>query len=298
MAVYVPSYSELNGTPSGLGTIGINYVEAGNRSQPTILLLHGFPSDNSQYRDLIPMLSNDYHVLAPDYPGFGLTTYPDDFEFIFDNLARAVRAWLDALQIESYAMYIFDYGAPVGLRLAIENPHQVKAIISQNGNVYDAGFGHPFWDPIEALWNSSNSKKDRDTVRDSVPTLDTTNFQYLAGVPDKDKHLINMGQPYKDYLSNIAGKKNQEHQLDLFYDYRVNKAMYPQFQEYFRKSRVPLLAIWGKGDPAFVPPGAEAFKKDLPDAVVMFVDAGHFALETKRWEIAEEMKKFLGRVGF
>lgn len=297
MAPYVPTYHQLDVKPDGSSTIGINYVEAGDTNLPTVLLLHGFPSDISQFRDLIPMLSNDYHVLAPDLPGFGLTTYPEDFVFTFDNLARAIRAWLTALKINSYAMYIFDYGAPVGLRLALEKPDEVKSIIAQNGNAYDAGFGHPFWDPIEVLWASENGQAARDQLRSTVLTLEITNYQYTAGVPDDDKSLINMDQPRTDYLANIAGKKNQENQLDLFYDYRTNKAMYPKFHEYFRKSQVPLLAVWGKGDPAFIPPGAEAYKKDLPNAEVHFVDSGHFALETKRWEIAAVMLNFWKKIG-
>ena len=298
MAAYVPTYHDLNVTAKDIGTVGIHYVEAGDATLPTLLLLHGFPSDSSQFRDLIPLLATFYHVLAPDFPGFGLTTYAEDFVFTFDNIALATSAWLTALQITSFAVYIFDYGAPVGLRLALERPEQLKAIISQNGNAYEEGFGHPFWDPIEALWNSNNSQAARDNLRDNALTLELTNWQYTNGVPHEDQKLVNPFQPRTDYLLNLVGKKNQENQLDLFYDYRTYKALYPKVHAYFRERQIPLLAIWGKNDPIFVPPGAEAFKKDLPRAEVRFVDAGHFALETRRGEIAQAMLGFLKQVKF
>ena len=295
---YAPTYHNISVAPSGLGNFTINYVEAGSSQLPTVVLLHGFPSSTTQFRDFIPLISNDYHVLAPDLPGFGLTTSPQDLSYTFDNLTAAISAWLVALNVTSYVVYVFDYGAPVGLRLALKNPDHVKAIITQNGNAYNEGFGHPFWDPIMALWNSSNSVKDRDFLRENFLTVDTTRYQYTAGVPERDIPLINPATWHSDYLMNLAGKENQEHQLDLFYDYRTNPEIYPNVHEYFRKSQVPLLAVWGKGDPAFIPPGAEAFKQDLPDAEVTFVDAGHFALETKRWEIAQTMLKFLKRIGY
>ena len=219
-------------------------------------------------------------------------------KYTFDNLAAAIGAWIVALNITSYAVYIFDYGAPVAHRLALQNPDQIKAIVTQNGNSYDAGFGHPFWDPIMALWKSNDSTQDREVLRGNVLTLATTTYQYTAGVPEKDIPLINPAQYNTDFLMNIAGKENQEHQLDLFYDYRTNVALYPKVHEYFRKSQVPLLAVWGKGDPAFIPPGAEAYKQDLPNAQVVLLDAGHFALETKRWEIARIMIEFLTRARF
>jgi pimeloyl-ACP methyl ester carboxylesterase len=295
---YIPQYHNVSVEANGLGTFHINYIEAGAPTLPTVLLLHGFPSSSTQYRDFIPLLSNTYHVLAPDLPGFGLTKSPPDMKYNFDNLAAAISAWLLALNITSYAVYIFDYGAPVGQRLALQNPESIKAIISQNGNSYDAGFGHPFWNPIMALWKSNDSAADREVLRENVLTLATTKYQYEAGVPEADYCLINPVQYNTDYLMNIAGKENQEHQLDLFYDYRTNVALYPKVHEYFRKSQVPLLAVWGKGDPAFIPPGAEAYKTDLPKAEVHLLDAGHFALETKRWEIARILLNFLSRNGF
>lgn len=279
-------------------TTNVHYLEAGSKEKPTVLLLHGFPSSSTQFRDLAPLLAQNYHVVAPDLPAYGLTTVPSDYVYTFDNLAATVLAFLTLLQIKTFSVYIFDYGAPVGLRLALKNPDSVKAIISQNGNAYNEGFGHPFWDPIMELWNTSNSAASRDWLKENYLTLAATKMQYTAGFPESDLHLVNPSQWTLDYLQNEAGAVNQDHQVDLFYDYRTNVPLYPTIQEYFRKTQVPLLAIWGKGDPIFVPPGAEAFKRDLPNAVVKFVDAGHFALETKRWEIAEEIHCFLKNVKF
>lgn len=194
-------------------------------------------------------------------------------------------------------MYIFDYGAPVGLRLALANPSSIKAIISQNGNAYVEGLGHPFWDPIEALW-AEPSPQNYETVRNGVLTLAATKYQYTSGVPSHDLPLVNPAAYTYDYLENVQTAGDQDRQLALFYDYRTNVAMYPAFQAYFRESQVPLLAVWGKNDPAFVPAGAEAFRRDLPGAEVRFVDAGHFALETKVEEIAEETLLFLRRIGY
>ncbi|KAL6718592.1 hypothetical protein ACLMJK_004684 [Lecanora helva] len=199
------------------------------------------------------------------------------------------------MDVTKYSMYIFDYGAPVGLRLAVQKPESITAIVSQNGNAYVEGFGHPFWDPIMALWSESNpnSTADREILRENVLTLAGTKMQYTTGVPTSDIPLIDPVAYNYDYHSNLVGTEKQNHQLDLFYDYRTNVALYPTFQKYFRESQVPLLAVWGKGDPAFIPPGAEAFKRDLPNAIVKFVDAGHFALETKVEEIAKEVLQFL-----
>lgn len=201
-----------------------------------------------------------------------------------------------ALQIDTYALYLFDYGAPVGLRLALANPSSVKAIVSQNGNAYVEGLGHPFWDPIEALW-ADPSTQNYDTVRNGVLTLGATASQYTTGVPSHDLPLINPATYNYDFLKNLQTPADQRRQLALFYDYRNNVAMYPAFQAYFRKTQVPLLAVWGENDPSFVPAGAEAFKRDLEKAEVKFVDAGHFALETKLEEIAGETLRFLEKVG-
>ncbi|QIW97521.1 hypothetical protein AMS68_003039 [Peltaster fructicola] len=280
-------------------SFNVHYLEAGAKSLPTLLLLHGFPASSNQFKTLAPLLAHKYHVVAPDYPGFGLTTYPDDFVFTFDNIAGVIAAFISALQISTYALYIFDYGAPVGLRIALQQPQAVKAIISQNGNAYDAGFGQDFWAPIFNLWNTSNSQAARDVIAQGVLSLSTTKAQYTTGVPASDLDQVDLIDPTLDYLLNLQGTANQEHQLDLFYDYRTNpRIYYPKFHEYFRKTQVPLLAIWGKGDPAFIPAGAEAFKQDLPKAVVKFVDTGHFALQTKLREIAHAILEFLPSVGF
>ena len=292
-----PSYPSTYNNITVAPNTTVSYISAGSPTLPTLLLLHGFPSSSNQFRNLIPLLSSTYHIIAPDLPGFGLTTYPSDYVFTFDNLALTIRAFLTALTISSYAVYIFDYGAPVGLRLALADPSSVKAIISQNGNAYVEGLGHPFWDPIEALW-ADPSPQNYETVRAGVLTLAATEYQYKAGFPTADLPLIDPAAYTYDYLLNVQTPADQDRQLALFYDYRTNVAAYPDFQAYFRKTQVPLLAIWGQGDPAFVPAGANAFKKDLPKAEVKFLDAGHFALETKVKEIAVETLKFLKGIGY
>ncbi|GAM91153.1 hypothetical protein ANO11243_092000 [Dothideomycetidae sp. 11243] len=287
---------EAHGGKSGKATV--HYVTAGSSSSPTLLLLHGFPSSSTQFRHIIPMLSDSYHVLAPDLPGFGLTEVPDDFEYTFDNLAAVIKAWIAELKLKNMAIYIFDYGAPTGLRIAKENPDNVKAIISQNGNAYKEGFGQDFWAGIFKLWETQDSSDARKVLEDNVLTLGTTKFQYTQGVPESDLSLLDPQAWHSDYNQNLVGAKNAKRQLDLFYDYRKNVDLYPGFQQYFRDSKVPILAVWGKGDPAFIPPGAEGFKKDSPNAQVHFVDAGHFALETKREEIVEKIREFLKGVKF
>lgn len=289
---YIPTHHNVTVNNS----VDVHYLEAGDKSLPTLLLLHGFPSSSTQYRDLAPLLAHKYHIVAPDLPGFGLTIAPSDFVYNFDNLAKVIEALLEALQISTYAIYVFDYGAPVGWRLALHNPSAITAIISQNGNAYNQGFDKAFWQPILNLWNTLDSAHAREWLRENYLTLGATKQQYTAGVPESDLPLINPSDWTLDFLQNEQGKENQNRQLDLFYDYKRNVGAYPALHEYFRKSQVPLLAIWGKHDPIFLPPGAEAFKQDLPNAVVKFVEAGHFALQTKRWEIAEEILEFLAKV--
>lgn len=274
----------------------VHYFTAGSPSNPPLVVLHGFPSSSTQYHDFAPLIAHRYHIIAPDLPGFGLTDVPSDFVYTFDNLTAVIHDFLVQLSIKRYAVYVFDYGAPIAWRLALQQPKAISAIVSQNGNAYDEGFGHPFWDPIMELWHTQNSAKSRELLRENILTPAVTKFQYTAGVPEADLALINPAQYTLDYLQNLSGPENQEHQLDLFYDYRKNADLYPKIQEYFRNSQVPLLAIWGKGDPAFVPAGAEAFKRDLPGAVVDFVDSGHFALETRKEEIARAVLEFLEKV--
>ena len=237
--LYTPTYHNLTVE----GSVNLHYFEAGSKDHPTLLLLHGFPSSSAQFRDLAPLLAHKYHLIAPDFPGYGQTTVPADFAYTFDNLANVTIALLSALQISSYAIYVFDYGAAVGWRLALNDPSAITAIISQNGNAYTEGFGQPFWQPIMETWSTDNSSPAREWLRENYLTLAATKMQYTAGFPDSDLALVNPSDWTLDYLQNEQGRENQEHQLDLFYDYRRNVDSYPAVHEYFRKSQVPLLAI-------------------------------------------------------
>lgn len=276
----------------------MHYIEAGSASKPTLVLLHGFPSSTTQFRHFIPLLSDRYHVLAPDLVGFGLTRAPSDWQYTFDNMTAVVAAWLEKLQVKEHVVYAFDYGMPVSIRLALSQPHIIKAIITQNGNGYDDGFGHPFWDPVMDFWNTGNSGAAREMLRPKLFSLESMKSKYVAGVPETDLAPIDPMAWHSDYTFNIAGKENEEHQLDYFYDYRTNPMLYPKFHHYLRESKVPLLAVWGKYDPAFIPPGAEAFKGDAHKAQVHLIEAGHFALETKAAEAAGLMRTWLARIGY
>ncbi|OAQ67840.1 alpha/beta hydrolase fold protein [Pochonia chlamydosporia 170] len=266
------------------------YRQAGptTPNTPTILLLHGFPSSSHQFRNLIPLLAaKGYRVIAPDLPGYGFTTVPPTYTHTFDNLGTTINAFTSALSLQKYAIYIFDYGAPTGLRLALENPDKVVAIISQNGNAYDEGFGAEFWAPIRKYW-ASGAKEDRESLR-GLLEMDATKWQYTFGSPNADKvqpEAYALDQALMDRVGN------KEIQLDLFYDYRNNVPLYPKFQEYFRTSKVPVLAIWGKNDAIFVAPGAEAFRKDVEKLEVKLLDAGHFAIETNEQEFADSIVSF------
>lgn len=242
---HIPTYYDTNVTftgPTSSGNATVHWVTAGAPNLPTILLLHGFPTSSYQHREFIPLLSDSYHMIAPDLPGFGLTTVDDDFNYSFDNLAAVITAWLQTLALTSFALYIFDYGAPVGLRIATAHPDWVKALISQNGNAYNEGFGQEFWAPVFNLCNSSNAEADRQVLRENLLTLAGTEYQYTAGFPESDLHLRNPSSWHFDYLQNIAGPKQTEIQVDLFYDYRTNVEAYPGFHQYFRDSEVPILA--------------------------------------------------------
>ncbi|KAI9892957.1 MAG: hypothetical protein M1814_000841 [Vezdaea aestivalis] len=290
---HIPSQSNIT-----VDNVNVFYRYAGQPTSPPLLLLHGFPSSSHQYRHLIPLLSDSYYVIAPDFPGFGFTDVPSklNYTYTFNSLTQTITAFLAALHISRYAVYIFDYGAPVAERLALANSSSVAAIISQNGNAYDAGFGHPFWDPIMAYWKS-DSIKDRQFLKDNVLTLEGFKGQYETGVPTSLLPRIQPESYTLDYAQlSVPGRIDA--QLDLLLDYRSNPPLYPAVHEYFRKSQVPLLAVWGKGDPAFIPPGAEAFKKDLPNAEIHFLDTGHFALETNSEDIAGYILAFLKRVGY
>src|SRR5713101_6342168 len=269
----------------------IFYREAGPKTAPTILLLHGFPTSSHMFRDLIPALADRYHVVAPDLPGFGFSDAPDRKRvlYTFENLARVIDRFTQTIGLERYAIYVFDYGAPVGLRLALAHPERITAIISQNGNAYEEGLSQG-WNPIQKYWKEP-TPGNRAALRDFL-TPDATKSQYLYGVQDQ---TLVAPESYSLDSALLARPGNDEIQLDLFLDYASNVALYPEFQEYFRKKRVPLLAVWGKNDPFFLPPGAEAFKRDNPSAEVQFYNTGHFALETHTQEIADAIRDFLGR---
>jgi pimeloyl-ACP methyl ester carboxylesterase len=272
--------------------VTIFYREAGAPDAPVLLLLHGFPTSSFQYRELIPRLADRYRVIAPDLPGFGFTEVPEkrNYTYTFDALAKTIQAFTDALDLKRYALYVFDYGAPTGLRLAMARPERVTAIVSQNGNAYEDGLGDA-WAPIRKYWSEPNAAN-RETVRKAALSPEGIRYQYVEGVPHPER-IAPEGYTLDEAL--IARPGNTEIQLDLFLDYANNVKLYPAFQEYFRKSKPPLLAIWGKHDPFFIPPGAEAFKRDNPNATVQFLDTGHFALETHVEEVAVAMRELLGK---
>ena len=282
-------------SPTTIHTVeadGVNvfYRAAGDTAAPVVLLLHGFPSSSFMFRELIPRLADHYRVIAPDLPGFGFTKVPADrrYRYTFDGLAKTIAAFNEALNISRFAVYVFDYGAPVGFRLALANPDRVTAIVSQNGNAYEEGLGDA-WGPIRKYW-AEPTTENREVLRKNILTLEGTRWQYTHGVANPDS------VPPESYTLDAALLErpgNKDIQLDLFLDYASNVKLYPKFQEYFRRSKPPLLAIWGKNDPFFVPAGAEAFRKHVPNAQVQFLDTGHFALETHVIEIAAAMKEFL-----
>ena len=266
----------------------IFYREAGTPGAPKLLLLHGFPSSSHMFRALIPLLADRFHIVAPDLPGFGRSDMPArrTFAYTFDHIAEIIDRFTEVVGFDRYALYVFDYGAPTGFRLAVKHPERIAAIISQNGNAYEEGLSDG-WNPIRAYWHDP-SPANREALR---PTFkpDAIAWQYTHGAPadliSPDGHSLD---------SFYFGRPDAEEvQLDLFGDYKSNVALYPAFQAYFRTHKPPFLAVWGKNDPFFPPPGAEAFKRDMPDAVVRLLDTGHFALETHASEIAKAILDFL-----
>ncbi len=273
-----------------VGDVDVFYREAGDAAAPTILLLHGFPTSSHMFDTLIPELSDDYHVIAPDLTGFGQTRAPprETFEYSFDALAAVVGDFVEAIGLERYALYIFDYGAPVGLRLAMKHPERVTAIISQNGNAYVEGFSDQ-WGPWETYWREP-TEENRDACRASL-TDEALRFQHEHGAPvgrvSPDGYTLDTFYMHRP--------ESYEIQLDLILSYRTNVALYPEFQAYFREHLPPVLAVWGKNDVFFIPPGAEAYRRDNPDAEIHLLDAGHFALDTHHREIADLIRDFLDR---
>jgi pimeloyl-ACP methyl ester carboxylesterase len=272
-----------------VGEVSVFYREAGDPERPAILLLHGFPTSSHQFRDLIPRLADRYHVIAPDLPGFGFTAVAEGFDYSFAKLAEVIAAFTDAIGLRRYAIYVFDYGAPVGLRLALARPDAVTAIVSQNGNAYEEGLSDG-WGPTRAYW-ADPSPANRETMRGML-TPEATRWQYTHGAPDETQ--VAPEAYWLDYAL-MSRPGNDDIQLKLIADYVSNVALYPRIHDYFRSRKPPLLAVWGAGDPFFLPAGAEAFRRDLPEAEVHFLDAGHFALETHGREIADLMRDFLGR---
>jgi pimeloyl-ACP methyl ester carboxylesterase len=271
--------------------MNVFYREAGPTNAPTLLLLHGFPTSSHMFRDLIPLLADRFHIIAPDLPGFGQTDLPsrDTFSYTFAKLAEVIGRFTEVVNLTRFAIYIFDYGAPVGLRIAIKHPERITAIISQNGNAYEEGLSDG-WNPIRTYWREP-TKANRDALR-SFLSPETTVWQYTHGVSDPS---VVSPDGYSLDSHYLARPGAHEAQLDLFLDYASNVALYPEFQTYFRSHQPPLLAAWGRNDPFFLPAGAEAYKRDIPAADVRFFDTGHFALETHSAEIAGAIRTFLGR---
>ena len=271
--------------------VKIFYREGGPRTAPHVLLLHGFPTSSHMFRNLIRALADRYHVVAPDLPGFGFSDAPDRerFRYTFDNLAKVIDRFTQVIGLDRFALYVFDYGAPVGFRLALAHPERITAVISQNGNAYVEGLSDG-WNPIQKYWKEP-SAENRAALRQFLAP-EATKWQYLHGVQDE---TLVAPEAYQLDSALLARPGNDDIQLDLFLDYASNVALYPMFQDYFRTKKPPLLAVWGKNDPFFLAPGAEAFKRDNPNAEVHFYDTGHFALETHAQEIAATIRDFLTR---
>ena len=271
--------------------VDVFYREAGAINAPKLLLLHGFPSAGHMFRDLIPLLADRFHMVAPDLPGFGQSDMParSRFEYTFDNIAHVIDRFTEVVGFDRFALYVFDYGAPTGFRLAAWHPERITAIVSQNGNAYEEGLSDG-WNPIRAYWEDP-STANRNALRTFLAP-ETTHWQYTHGVPDA-ACVSPDGLSLDNFYLARAGA--DEVQLDLFGDYKSNVSLYPAFQDYFRTHQPPLLAVWGKHDPFFLPAGASAFKRDIPRAKVHFFDTGHFALETHAEPIAQAMREFLAR---
>ena len=273
--------------------LDIFYREAGQKGAPTVLLLHGFPTSSQMFRNLIPALADRYHVVAPDYPGFGHSSMPsrERFAYTFDNLATVIDRFTEQIGLTRYALYVQDYGAPVGYRLALKHPERVTAIVVQNGNAYAEGIDNEFWTPIKAYWQDAGSQQKRNALRAAL-TYEATKWQYAHGVPNPER-VSPDGPAHDQFLLDRKG--NDEVQLDLFLSYGSNPPLYPRWQEYFRTYQPPVLIVWGKNDQIFPAAGAEPYKRDLKTLEYHLLDAGHFALETEGDTIARLMRKFLDK---
>jgi pimeloyl-ACP methyl ester carboxylesterase len=269
------------------------FREAGDPHAPALVLLHGFPTSSYMFRGLVPALADRYHVIAPDHLGFGLSDAPsvEQFEYTFDALTALTQGLLRALKVDRYAMYVQDYGAPIGWRLALNDPGAITAIISQSGNAYDAGFVESFWKVVTA-YQTEQTAETEGAVRQFL-TLDATRWQYVTGVPDET--LVNPESWYHDYAL-ISRPGNDEVQLKMLRDYASNSPLYPRVHDYFRASKVPLLAVWGRGDEIFGPGGAQAFAEDLPHAEIHLLEGGHFLLESALDEVTGLIRSFLAKV--
>jgi pimeloyl-ACP methyl ester carboxylesterase len=276
-----------------VGDLDIFYRAAGPKDAPAVLLLHGFPTSSQMFRNLIPALGDKYRLIAPDYPGYGHSSMPgrDKFKYSFDNLAKVIDEFTEKVGLTKYALYVQDYGAPVGYRLAVKHPERITAIVVQNGNAYVEGLDNDFWKPIKAYWNEPTNKEKRAALRVAL-TYETTKWQYTHGV--KNPELVSPDGPAHDQFL-LDRKGNDEIQLDLLLDYGSNPPLYPKWHEYFRKYQPPMLIAWGKNDQIFPAAGAEPYKRDLKTLEFHLLDAGHFALETNGDEIAKLMRDFLGK---
>lgn len=272
--------------------LDIFYREAGPKDAPTLLLLHGFPTSSHMFRDLIPALADKYHVVAPDYPGFGSSSSPsvDEFEYSFDNLANIVEKFTQQLGLRKYSIYLMDYGAPVGFRLAVKHPERVETLIVQNGNAYDEGLDNEFWEPIKAYWK--NRSQEQGNKLRSLLTIDATKWQYTHGVRDVETISPDTWGHVQPLLDRPG---NQEIQLALFFSYGSNPPLYPQWQEYLRKHQPPTLIVWGKNDAIFPADGAHPYKRDLKNLEFHLLDTGHFALEEDGQQIALLIRNFLAQ---
>ena len=290
---FVPTEHPVRYKTIRVNELDIFYREAGPNDAPAILLLHGFPTSSQMFRNLIPLLADEYHVVAPDYPGYGHSSMPsrDQFPYTFDNLAKVIDEFTEKVGLSNYVLYVQDYGAPVGYRLAAKHPERVTAIVVQNGNAYDEGLDNPFWEPIKAYWREPTSREKRDALRNFL-TYDATRWQYSHGV--KNPELVSPDGPAHDqFLLDRPG--NDEIQLDLFLSYGSNPPLYPAWQSYFRTHQPPMLIAWGTHDQIFPAAGAEPYKREIKTLEYHLLDAGHFALETNLDEIAGLMRDFLGR---